>query len=131
MMGGWSSRYTNYSMYAPGVLLDDFYVFQSSADGGWQGCYHYYLLATDSLSSCHPLAVSRRGSAAEAAAAPRQASGAVVGDRGKESVLLAAVPVTMQSIVVGAGNGAGGLLGKLQDRDHAQLLQWRQAMEAR
>jgi hypothetical protein len=129
MLGGWSSRYANHSVYAPGLLLDDFYVFQPSGDGGWQGCYHYYQLATDHLSACHPLAVSRSGTASEAAAAPGLGAGALVGDRGKESVVLATTPLLAQS-VAGVAEGPG-LPTRPQGRAQALLQQWRQAAMAR
>ena len=98
MLGGWSSRFGNYSLYAPGLLLDDFYVFQPSGQGYWQGCYHYFQLATQRLSDCWPMTSVRAGNAEQAAAVPWPTPGLSVGDRSKEATLLAAAPTVVASM---------------------------------
>jgi subtilisin family serine protease len=86
LVGGWSSRYANHSLYAPGLAFDDFYRFQFDEDG-LKGCYHHYHIALASLSACYPLTAEPLAGAADALRAlPTLLLGAV-GDRSKESLL--------------------------------------------
>lgn len=125
MLGGWSSRYANFSLFAPGLLLDDFYVFQLDGEARAAGCYHLYYLALNTLSDCHPLSASRQGSAADALRASRPTGTQVVGDRGKESLLLAAATPATAPLLQAAFTGevatdagkapAGAAMQQLQD----------------
>lgn len=86
IVGGWSSRYGNHSLYAPGLAFDDFYRFQL-VDGRPQGCYHHYHIALASLSGCYPFTAAQLANAGSALNSWPSLSVGAVGDRSKEAML--------------------------------------------
>lgn len=128
MVGGWSSRYANHSLYAPGLALDDFYLFQFNGDE-LQGCYHYHYIALDQLSACHPFSGTREGSAANALAAVPTLPLGAVGNRAKEAQLITALqPRGVQGGVSSEVwvKSAGGSSGQARE----QLQGWQQQVAA-
>ncbi len=125
LVGGWSSRYANHSLYAPGLAFDDFYRFQV-VDGGLQGCYHHYHIALATLSACYPLEAERLAGAAEALNAwPSLAIGAV-GDRSKEAMLQVTLTARAQvQMAQGETLATGSVMGK-QSRDATATVQLRE-----
>jgi len=86
MVGGWSSRYGNHSLYAPGLAFDDFYRFHL-IDGRPQGCYHHYHIALATLSGCYPFTAAPLADAGSALNSWPNLSVGAVGDRSKEAML--------------------------------------------
>lgn len=118
MVGGWSSRYSNHSLYAPGLAFDDFYRFQLS-DEGLKGCYHYYHVASATLSGCYPFTAEQVAGAQAALSAWPTLSVGAVGDRSKEAMLSATLTTRMASSVSSSllvsKQQAGAALAQLQD----------------
>lgn len=128
VVGGWSSRYANHSLYAPGLAFDDFYRFQMDEDG-IKGCYHHYHIALATLSACVPFSAERLGIAGEALnALPTLALGRT-GDRSKEAMLQ--TTVATRSIVQTAQADSvdpGLLAGKRPDPATTQMLDWQRQL---
>ncbi len=122
MVGGWSSRYANHSLYAPGLAFDDFYRFQLS-DDGLKGCYHHYHIALATLSACYPFtAESLAGADAALQAWPVLSAGAL-GDRSKEARLQATLTPRVAAMAVRSTD-----LGAQSDPVLAQLRDWQRQL---
>jgi serine protease len=126
LVGGWSSRYANHSLYAPGLAFDDFYRFQFS-DDGLKGCYHHYHIALATLSACYPFTAEQLGGAGDALNALPTLSVGAVGDRSKEAMLAATLTARTASAAP-ASAAQASVMAKQPDTALAQLLDWQRQL---
>lgn len=128
VVGGWSSRYANHSLYAPGLAFDDFYRFQMDEDG-IKGCYHHYHIALATLSACVPFNAQRLAAAGDALNASPTLTIGAVGDRSKEAMLQ--TTVATRSVVQTAQADSvdpGVFASKRPDVATAQMLEWQRQL---
>ncbi|MFC7460506.1 S8 family peptidase [Hydrogenophaga defluvii] len=128
MVGGWSSRYANHSLYAPGMAFDDFYRFHL-VDGRLQGCYHHYHIALASLSGCYPFTAASLAGAGSALNSWPTLSVGGVGDRSKEAMLQ--VTLTARVLTEAAlenTHTADAGTGKPTGAAAAQLNEWQRQL---
>ena len=129
LVGGWSTRYANHSLYAPGLAFDDFYRFQWD-DGVLKGCYHHYHIASATLSACYPFTASSTDSAQAALAAWPTLTVGMAGDRNKEARLQATLVARMAASDTNHGVGAVAVKSS-SDEALSQLQAWRQQLGGR
>ncbi|MDP3625203.1 MAG: S8 family peptidase [Hydrogenophaga sp.] len=125
LVGGWSSRYANHSLYAPGLAFDDFYRFQFN-DDGLKGCYHHYHIALATLSACYPFTAEQVGGAGEALSALPNLSVGAVGDRSKETMLWATLGA--RAVTASAQSASATVVAKQPDAALAQLRDWQRQL---
>lgn len=126
LVGGWSSRYANHSLYAPGLAFDDFYRFQFS-DDGLKGCYHHYHIALAKLSACYPFTAEQLAGANEALGALPSLTVGALGDRSKEAMLSATLAARV--LTPAAQNASQTtVVAKQPDTALAQLLGWQRQL---
>lgn len=126
LVGGWSSRYANHSLYAPGLAFDDFYRFQFS-DDGLKGCYHHYHIALATLSACYPFTAEQLAGANEALSALPTPTLGAVGDRSKEARFSATLTARVATPAA-QGGPQTAVVAKQPDGALAQLLDWQRQL---
>lgn len=130
MVGGWSSRYANHSLYAPGLAFDDFYRFHL-VDGRPQGCYHHYHIALATLSGCYPFTAAPVAGVGSALTSWPTLSVGGVGDRSKEAMLQVTLTArVMTEAAQESANTAEAGAGKPTDAAAAQLNEWQRQLGA-